>query len=314
MSSYSSKPRSPIIMAVAQVDSSQTFRRHSQGCEMQYIRVSNRVVFLTLLTGLFLSMVCFTHIGLTDPWFQLNENQILYLYSTTAQVVAGVYGLTLASYIFFRGELAREAKEDLTLKEPVESLESKYFLQLTVITALVMATILASCLVIADESIELTATLTYMMNIGQSFFAIAFLAIAFFVVDIIQPGNIQAASKGLQNKIDPVKEERTEENWLKFLSYYRLIEKSLAEALLEIEKTKGKDSSANNKRTSNTEIAELLYRRKIIPQELSKRIRALIMLRHAIMHGGEAMVSQSMVKEAEAAFAEVQKALKVGQN
>jgi hypothetical protein len=32
------------------------------------------------------------------------------------------------------------------------------------------------------------------MNFSQSFFAISFVAIAFFVVDIVGPGNIQAES------------------------------------------------------------------------------------------------------------------------
>ena len=66
-------------------------------------------------------------IGIKTPLLILNENQVLYLYSTSAQVLAGVYGLTLTGFIFFRNELSREEFEDDTLTEAVESLKSRYF-------------------------------------------------------------------------------------------------------------------------------------------------------------------------------------------
>ena len=46
--------------------------------------------------------------GLTHSLLKLDENQILYLFSTSAQVLAGVYGLTLTGFVFFRNELSRE--------------------------------------------------------------------------------------------------------------------------------------------------------------------------------------------------------------
>jgi hypothetical protein len=51
--------------------------------------------------GLFLS--CSTSVwGLVSSLFKLNENQILYLFSTSAQVLAGIYGLTLTGFIVSR--------------------------------------------------------------------------------------------------------------------------------------------------------------------------------------------------------------------
>jgi hypothetical protein len=44
-----------------------------------------------LIIGSFITSI----IGLKTPLLILNENQILYLYSTSAQVLAGIYGLTL---------------------------------------------------------------------------------------------------------------------------------------------------------------------------------------------------------------------------
>ena len=35
------------------------------------------------------------------PLFLLNENQLLYLFSSMAQIIGGVFGLTLTAYVFF---------------------------------------------------------------------------------------------------------------------------------------------------------------------------------------------------------------------
>jgi hypothetical protein len=58
---------------------------------------------------------------------ELNENQILYLFSTSAQVIAAIYGLTLTGFVFFRSELNRQEFEDETLVDAVESLKRRYF-------------------------------------------------------------------------------------------------------------------------------------------------------------------------------------------
>jgi|GEM_PF-7121262 hypothetical protein len=42
-----------------------------------------------------------TSVGLSSLVTPLNENQVLYLFSTTGQVIAAIYGLTLTGFIFF---------------------------------------------------------------------------------------------------------------------------------------------------------------------------------------------------------------------
>jgi hypothetical protein len=87
-------------------------------------------------------------IGTKAPLLLLNENQVLYLYSTSAQVLAGVYGLTLTGFIFFRNELSREEFEDDTLTVAVDSLKDRYFKILLFVTILSIFTLLMSNLVL----------------------------------------------------------------------------------------------------------------------------------------------------------------------
>jgi hypothetical protein len=75
--------------------------------------VSVRVVVRRL--ALFFSACCLGSIALSRYAAGLDENQILYLFSISAQVIAAIYGLTLTGFIFLRNELSREEFEDETL-------------------------------------------------------------------------------------------------------------------------------------------------------------------------------------------------------
>lgn len=270
--------------------------------------IPNLAFFAFLLISLALSTFYFGNVGLTDAWIHLNENQIMYLYSTSAQVLAAVYGLTLAGYIFFRGELNREAQDDATRLEVIERLETRYFQQLAMITALMLSTILVASLVIAYGSSPDLSMLTVLMNLGQSLFAVSFIAIAFFIVDIVLPGNIKAASKILQFKLDPKHDEPDGQGSLKeFVNTYDAIEDMLTLALSGLE-VPSIESNAS-RRMSSTKVADLLCRRGVIPRELFKRLQNLFALRHAIMHGADPTVSKAMVAQSRAIFEELSSSL-----
>src|ERR1044072_6288048 len=92
-----------------------------------------------------------TAIALSGHAISLNETQIMYLFSTSSQVIAAIYGLTLTGFIFFRNELNREEFDDETLADAVETLKARYFVLLVFITALVTLTLLLLNLEISYE-------------------------------------------------------------------------------------------------------------------------------------------------------------------
>ncbi len=146
-------------------------------------------------TALFVVMsIISTSIGLSPLATKLNENQVLYLFSTTGQVIAAVYGLTLTGFIFFRNELSREEFEDETLAEAVEALKVRYFVLLAFITLLVLLTIFLANLAIAREAAGPTFGNTVIINVGQAAFVTSLLAVAYFVFDVISPRRIEKAS------------------------------------------------------------------------------------------------------------------------
>ncbi|MDW9402398.1 MULTISPECIES: hypothetical protein [Pseudomonas] len=280
---------------------------------MRLNSISNKVIFTIVLGSLFLACSGSMYVGVKHAIIKLSENQIMYLYSTSAQVLAAVYGLTLTGYIFFRGDLSREARADTTRAEPVAKLEHRYFQQLALITGLVMFTMLFTSLVFAYQNSSNTLLLTILLNLAQSLFAVSFITISFFVVDIVEPDGLQSASLALQNEIDP-KDQAGERNGNLevFLRNYNQIE-GLLESTSNIESVAMSvpEPGGYNKRIPNSRKAAFLFQSKRISPDLLSKLKNLISLRNAIIHGADPKVSQHMVDQSSEVLAELQNSLLV---
>jgi uncharacterized protein YutE (UPF0331/DUF86 family) len=273
------------------------------------IRVQPRTLMLAFFGfGLFLSCVTSTW-GTLSSLFSLNENQILYLFSTSAQVLAGIYGLTLTGFIFFRNELSREEQEDETLADAVESLKARYFKLLAFITILVLATIALSNLAISMASSSRSAMGSIVINSGQSLFATSLVTIAYFIFDVISPRRIEAASKALQSTVDPTYARQNKGSLEDFLRNYNEIESLLTEYGLSANLEITASSSKQARRPSNARLAEILARNELISKDLYTRIRNLITLRNSIIHGADPVVSQELLESSHQVLTELKKAL-----
>lgn len=247
--------------------------------------------------------------GLNASIFPLNENQVLYLFSTTAQVLAAIYGLTLTGFVFFRNELSREEAEDETLSEAVESLKARYFALLAFITLLVLLTFAMSNLAMSSESGVRPILNVLLINSGQSVFATSLLAIAYFIFDVTSPRRIEVASKALQDKVDPAHGFPTKGSLEEFLRNYNQIEMLLSEYGYSSNITSSSYSSKPSRRTSNARLAEILARNERITKSLYLRLRDLITLRNSIIHGAEPVVSDDFVAESRNVLRELRTAL-----
>lgn len=194
-------------------------------------RVWPPAVVICAFVALFvLASIIATALALNGYGILLNENQILYLFSTSAQVIAGIYGLTLTGFIFFRNELSREELEDETLAEAVDALKSRYFALLVFITILVTLALLLANLAIAHEGSGRDSLNTVIVNTGQVAFVTSLFAVAYFVRDVISPQRIERASKSIQSEVDPAFEEQAKGDLAAFVKNYNEIEALLEEA------------------------------------------------------------------------------------
>lgn len=245
----------------------------------------------------------------------LNENQALYLFSTTSQVIAAVYGLTLTGFIFFRNELSREELEDETLVDAIDKLKSRYFVFLGFITALVFLTIFLSHAAISFEASGKNGINAFVFNVGQSSFITSLLAIAYFIFDVVHPKRIELASRSLQEKVDPERSTETRGGLEDFMRNFNQIEMLLVNAGRPFQEiTSAPYPSKYPRRLSNARLAEVLLRNERIDFKLYKKLRELITLRNSIIHGADPVVSQEIVRLSEEVLGELQAALQKGPN
>jgi len=266
------------------------------------------------VTSLFIGMTFIsTTMALSGHGIQVNENQILYLFSTSAQVVAAVYGLTLTGFIFFRNELSREELEDETLADAVENLKARYFKLLVFITVLVTLTLLLANLAIAHEGSGEPPLNVLILNAGQSAFLTSLGAIAYFVFDVIAPKRIERASRKIQSEVDPAVRGQAAGSLEEFLKNYNEIESLLEGAGARYQViTQVIDERRYRRRIPNARLAEILLRSERIDESLFERLRELITLRNSIIHGAEPVVSQAIVDASVTVLQQLKSALGTG--
>jgi uncharacterized protein YutE (UPF0331/DUF86 family) len=235
------------------------------------------------------------YIGFTNPILTLNESQILYLFSTSAQVLAGVYGLTLTGFIFFRNELSREEFDDDSLTDAIESLKDRYFKLLVFITFFSIFTLLICNLAISSESKESSLNVS-LINIGQVSFFINLLVIAYFIFDVIAPKRIERASKNLQQKFDPIEENSEKGSLEEFLTNFNQVEYILQKYGQAFQSELSLYQPKARRRISNAKLAQIILQAERIDNHLYEEIKRLITLRNSIVHGEEPVVSYKMVK------------------
>jgi uncharacterized protein YutE (UPF0331/DUF86 family) len=180
------------------------------------------------------------------------------------------------------------------------------------ITVLVGSTILLANLAISFEGMRLVRSNVVIINVGQSAFITSLFAIAYFVFDVIYPGRIEAASKKLQDQLDPSRSDQTKGGLEEFLKNYNRIESWLEEAgkpYQDIPVHTISYEKRSARRLSNTRLAEILLRNERINKDLFDRLRELITLRNSIIHGAEPVVSQKFIQMSEEVLQELEIAL-----
>ncbi|WP_146185111.1 hypothetical protein [Flavobacterium pallidum] len=233
-------------------------------------------------------------IGLLSPFFILNENQVLYLFSSASQVIAAIYGLIITGYIFLRNELDRKADKDDSFEEIVELLKSEYFGSIINISVTTIFGISACFLVIVDE-IQNNFILTILINISVATIITVLLLVIFFVIKILNPNSLKIASNRLRNFTanDSSNERGSLEN---FLTSYNEIEYILEKYGTAFSKNDNSDFQYQNRRKiAKTKLVYILFNEEKITSSLKDNLIKLITLRNGLIHGTNLFVSTNDV-------------------
>lgn len=257
-----------------------------------------KTIISWIVSGFILGTLVLSFIGFETPMLKLNENQVLYLFSTSSQVIAAIYGLTLTGLVFFINELNREQAEDETKEASTRELKNRYYSFLIFITIFVGITIGLSNAAISTESIGPGALNAILINTGQSAFAFSLLAISLFIFEVIDPKALERASGRIKENLDPTLESEEKGSLEDFIRHFNSIE-GILEKYGEAYQygTTISLQPRPQRRLSNGRLAEILLRNEKINKELFDKLRELISLRNSIVHGADPVVSKHIVNE-----------------
>ena len=203
---------------------------------------------------------------LFKPFFILNENQILYLFSSASQVIAAIFGLIITGYIFLRNELDRKADKDETLEEVILLLKSEYFGSIIGISITTIFSITLCFLVIVY----------FLINISVSTILTTLIIIISFVIRILNPNSIEIASNKLRESstTDKANESGSLEEFLKNFNQIDYILEKYGTTILY---TDVKDyESARRKRVPKTKLVYILYNEGKIDNDLKNNLIQII--------------------------------------
>lgn len=236
------------------------------------------IVTLIILTIFHFINCRFTHIY----YVFLTENQILYIYSSLAQIIGAILGLTIAGYSIIDSKIKTMGEEDTTLTDYTDELRQEYFFSLLCI--IISSTInILFCLIVLSiyNNNYLYPWLDFFMTETVTIFIFIMLFTINFVC-YLNPSKIQkkgsAEKKEVEKEYSSPSSEKSD-TFSPFVTYYNLLERLIKKYACDLI-----DNKQAIFKIQIFEALDILLRYKIINRQIYNRINELRRYRNALVH------------------------------
>lgn len=136
------------------------------------------------------------------PLVSLGENQALYIFSSQAQVVAAVYGLTITGYIFLHNQQDRLADKDETVADALDDIKMYQYCFITFLTIVSLMAIFLALMAIAFRDCRSDILKVITQNSSAALFVVALICTGYFVRDAMRPNKIEEASDRIKKSME----------------------------------------------------------------------------------------------------------------
>lgn len=241
---------------------------------------------------LLLVCIVITLLNLVNCWIfkieyiLLSENQILYIYSSLAQVIGAILGLTIAGYSMIDSKMKSLSETDTTITEYVEDIRHEYYVSLMYIIILSTIDIIFCLIILAVYDNTLNTFAPFFMTETIIIFVFIMIELIRFVCylnpnTINEKGNIDKDSIDAEygNYID---KNKSNENFSPFITYYNLLEKLLKDFACNLI-----NSPHSTHKIQFFESLDILLHEKIINQEAYSIINGFRRYRNALVHSSD---------------------------
>lgn len=257
--------------------------------------IPKAILIIFLLINLILSNYSFINI---------NENQILYTYSTLAQVIGGLYALTLTGYIFYNDKLSKVSELDETYLDIVEILKKQYFEDIKILGIGCIVTII--CCIFTINAIELfdnSRIYSYILNLATFIAIFEIVFIIWFSWQMTNPDSFDRTNRMLlqENKFSTTGKEVGDLK--EFLQTYNKIEEKIRNTGYRLLKQGalydlyGNSVSKGNNKIKVMDALKILISLKILNEDIFSQYNELRIYRNSVVHSDNPEVTKEAVEE-----------------
>lgn len=259
----------------------------------------NAVVFCsTLGIAVLMTIVSVVITKCRIVMFDVDQTQMSTLFTTTAQIVGGLYGLTLTAYVFFVDKFRDSTKDDETLYDATNAVLSNLFAGLISISILCEVIIVTSLFGIANLS-RLSSVEYWLINENVLIFVLEIVAILFFGVQLLDPKKLDKELNRMKRADDKKNSTQNapakKENVAEFFELYNKLEAdilSIAQHYVPVDFLKGRAGKPGIIRG-----LQILNESQIINNNVRVLIDDLRKYRNSVAHGLECSVTDSRLEE-----------------
>lgn len=233
----------------------------------------------------------------------LSENQFLYLFSTMAQVIGGMFGLTLTAYAFFVDKFKGMTLLDQSYYDATESLLQKNYDFFKIIAILSGACLFLCILGVILLNNKISFYL-FIVKEAVLFFTLGILSILVFGITLLEPERLKNETIRLKEKIeeeynvksDAKRDDVNIENagFQDFMATYNKFENLIIQFARELQENNGR--YYEKYRPQIIQSIQVLNQNEIINHNIADEINELRQYRNGLAHGADFTVSPIIYK------------------
>lgn len=219
-----------------------------------------------------------------DAPFWFNENQILYIFATVAQITGGLLGLTLAAYALIDDKFKKIGDNDESSFDYVNQIRNDNFANLISISVLSVGSILLSILVLSVYRYRYLEIVIFFMLESIGIFIQLLVKIFIFITNA-NPNNIAIEKEKEKEQFDAEYSTNTiteEQSLASFITNYNILEENIKNYARKQYSGKNDDI-----RLQFRDALNILKDLNIISQKSYVQINELRLYRNSLVHSIE---------------------------
>jgi hypothetical protein len=253
------------------------------------------------------SCTIFVAAGVFTPDAHLRPDQFLYIYSSIAQVIAALYGLTVTGYIFFRNQQDPIEERDESLTEILGRIQERQYQFIKFLTLLSLSSILLAILAIAMMEVKTFPPPFLVSSTAAAAFIASIYWTGYFVTDALRPGQIERVSQAIKQELEPARSPAASipGAFERFMVEFKRLESELnafaerhlmfSGGITATSQAEFQRRPVNKNSWTKPRIVRALMDQEIVDRELGELLIMQIRYRNALVHGEDMFVPEEAV-------------------